>query len=170
MFRPADFNFVADGERRSALAWALLIAGALALAVAADDYAAAAAANERLAGQVERLKRKAKAAPAAVAAPGQKSAPAERRDAAPAPWDSLLREIELAADARVALLSLDTDTAARRTRIVAEAKNIDDALAFAARLRDSPLIDAVVLVGHEARKGHAIPVVGFTLQLDWSAG
>jgi hypothetical protein len=167
----ADFNFVADGERRPVLAWALLVAGALALAVAADDFAAAASDNDRLAGQAEHLKRKAKSTSAAVAAaPGQKSALAERREAPRPPWDSLLSEIELAADARVALLSLDTDAAARRTRIVAEAKTIDDALAFAARLRDSPLIDDVLLLGHEGKKGQAVPVVGFTLQLDWSAG
>lgn len=173
MLRTDAFNFAADRDRLPALAWGLLVAGALAFAFAADGFADANGKNERLAGQVERLKRKAKSM-AAIASAGSSAAPkarmAARSESPRPPWDSLLREIELAADARVALLSLDTDAAAGRTRIVGEAKNIDDVLGFADRLRGSPLVDGVILLGHESRKGHAIPVVGFTLQLDWSAG
>lgn len=185
MTRLADFNFVAVGERLPLPVWVLLVAGAVALVIVADNYATVAADNERLTDRVERFKRKEKSTLAGVsaasaAAPvgaraggdaaGQKSALVTRRDASIPPWDSLLREIELAVDARVALLSVDTDATARRTRIIAEAKTIDDALAFAARLRESPLIDAVLLLAHESKKSQAIPVVGFTLQLEWSAG
>lgn len=177
MAMQADFNFIADGERQSLAAWALLIAGVLVLIATADNFAAAAADNQRLTDQVERFKRKGKSAVAtAVAplaarngAPQQPSASAERRDVPVPPWDSLLREVELAADASVGLLSVDTDVAARHTRIAAEARNIDDALAFAARLRESPLIDGVLLLAHESKKSQAVAVVGFTLQLEWSA-
>lgn len=164
------FNFAASEAPSAPLAWLALVAGALLLAVAADRYAGAATETESLVRQEERLKRKAGAeAPEKVRqAASEKSAPAGRREAAVFPWDILLREVELAADSRVAFLALDTDAAQRRSRIGAEARSIEDALAFAGRLGESPLASRVLLLSHEMKKNHAVPVVGFSLQVDWN--
>jgi hypothetical protein len=166
-----DFNFVADGERPMAIAWVLLVLGAIAMAIVADGFAAASADNEQLLRQAERLQRTSKVSVSADRRKSgeKKSAVATRHDNATFPWDVVLTEVELAFDSRVALLSLDTEAPARRTRLTGEARTIDDALAFAGRLRESPLVREALLVSHEARKDGPVPVIVFTLQIDWSA-
>jgi hypothetical protein len=165
------FDFAVAEASTSPLAWLALIGGSLLFAMAADRYVAAADEHERLVRQEERLKRKAGAAApfAAQSASAEKSVPAGRRDIPSAfPWDEMLREVELAADSRVAFLGLDTDASQRRSRISAEARNIEDALAFAARLADSPLAGKVLLLSHETKKNRPVPVIDFALQVDWS--
>jgi len=165
--RGTDFEFAA-GAGHPWPAWLLCGIGIAAAAFAADGYFAAVDENERLTRQAGRLERKAPAAAVRRAAPAQNSALAGRRNDAAFPWDLLLREVELAVDARVALLNLDTETAARRTRLDAEARSIDDALAFAERLRAAPVVARVLLLSHETRKSPAGAVFGFTMQIDWS--
>jgi hypothetical protein len=169
MFGKDAFNFVVEGERPGALAWLLLAIGVIALGIVADGYAAASADNEQLVRQSERLQRRAKTVAVAErrSAGAQKSAVATRQDKAPFPWDSVLTEVELVADRNVALLSMNTDSSARRTRLTAEARTINDALAFASRLRESPLVREALLASHEARKDGPVPVIAFTLQVDW---
>lgn len=167
--RSRTFDFVATEAATPLLAWIALLAGALLLVLAADGYTAAMEEYERLSRQADKLQRRAKTADlASRSAAAEKSAPAGRRTATPFPWDLVLREIELAADRSVALTSLDTDVALQRTRLVAEARSIDAALAFASRLRATPLASQVLLLTHEAKKDPAGPVVGFSLQIDWS--
>jgi hypothetical protein len=164
-----DVNFVVDGERPGALAWLLLAIGAVALGVVADGFAGASADNEQLVRQAERQQRRAKTVAVAErrGAGAQKSAVATRREQAPFPWDSVLTEVELGADRSIALLSMNTEAPARRTRLTAEARNIDDALAFATRLRESPLVAEALLVSHQARKDGPVAVISFTLQIAW---
>lgn len=185
-----DFNFLVEGERPSLAAWFVLLAGIALLAVAADDYDRLAGDAEQLGRQAERLKRKAKVvAPTPVGRRGtDQCRPSDGRpvDARPDcaenakspagagvpsavafPWDIVLREIEFAADSRIAMLSVETDAPLRQTRIAAEVRNIDDALAFADRLRDSPMVREAFLLSHEAKKGTPVPVLGVTLQVSW---
>ncbi len=165
------FDFAVAEKSTPPFSWLALIGGALLFAMAADRYLAAADEHERLVRQEERLKRKVGAAVPFAMLPvsAEKSAPAGRRDiSSPFPWDEMLREVELAADSRVAFLGLDTDAPQRRSRISAEARNIDDALAFTARLADSPLAGKVLLLSHETKKNRTVPVIDFALQVDWS--
>lgn len=135
--------------------------------MAADQYSALNDERETLARQTGRLERKL-VPPAVKRTPAtQKSALAGRQEIAAFPWETVLRELELAVDSRVALLNLDTDTTTRRTRLDAEARNIDDALGFAERLREIPLARRVLLLAHETRKAPAGAVIGFSLQIDW---
>lgn len=67
----------------------------------------------------------------------------------------------------VALLNLNHEGGSRRLRLQAEARNIDDALAFAERLRKSGRFSEVVLGSHERRKSTGMDVLGFTLQASW---
>jgi hypothetical protein len=167
MRRIADFNFAVASTGYPISAWVLLLAGGLAGVAVAERYGALAEEQESLTRQLGRLERKLKPPVVRRAPVAQKSALAERHEAAPFPWDIVLREIEIAADPRVALLSLDTDMTAARTRLVAEARTIDDALGFAARLRDTPVARRVLLLAHETKKAPAGAVIGFTLQIDW---
>jgi hypothetical protein len=167
MRRIADFNFAVAGTGHPVFAWLLLLAGGVASAMMADKYIDADHENESLVRQAGRLERKAKPPVASRTSVAQKSALAGRREVAPFPWDTALREIELAVDSRVALLNLDTEAVARRTRIDAEARNIDDALGFADRLRASPVVTRVLLLAHETKKAPVGAVIGFTLQIDW---
>lgn len=167
--RAGTYNFVAAEAAIPPLAWVALLAGALLLWAAVDDYTAVAAEQERLTRQADKLQRRARIIATANPPAAEKSAAAGRHEAPPFAWDLVLREIELAADRSVALASLDTDAGQRRSRIVAEARHIDDALAFMARLRATPLASRVLLVAHEAKKDPAGPVVGFSLQIDWEA-
>jgi hypothetical protein len=167
MRRIADFNFAVARYGYPALAWVLLLAGGLASMAVAERYGAIAEEHESLIRQAGRLERKLKPPVVRRAPAAQKSALAERHETGPFPWDIVLREIEIAVDPRVALLSLDTDMTAARTRLVAEARTIDDALGFAARLRDTPVARRVLLLAHETKKAPAGTVIGFTLQIDW---
>lgn len=169
MWGKRDLNFVVEGERPGALAWALLAIGAIALGIVADGFAEANAENEQLLRQSERLQRRTKTVVVAErrSERKEKSAVATRQDQAPFPWDSALTEVELAVDRNVALLSMNTDAAARRTRLTAEARTIDDALALASRLRESPLVRDALLASHEAHREGPVPVIAFTLQIDW---
>lgn len=165
-----SYDFARPEAAVPPLAWLALLAGALLLAAAAYGYAGALDEHERLTRQIDKFERRTRlVAPARkTAAAGTAAASttlAGRAEKQPFPWDLALREIELAVDKSVALTGIDTETDQRRTRIVAEARAIDDALAFVTRLRDTPLVRQAVLLAHERKEGG---VIGFTLQIDWS--
>ena len=164
-----DLDFVPDGERPPAPVWALLVAGAIALAVAADHYTEAGEQGERLQRQSERLQRQ-DGDGTAIRDKGnaKKSAVATRQEQREFPWHIVLTELEMAADSRIALLSLNTEAKSARSQLNAEARSIDDALAFVSRLHESPLVRASYLVAHEAKTSGSEPIVAFSIQVDWS--
>jgi hypothetical protein len=172
MRRMDDMNFVAPARRFSPVAWLILAVGAAAGTLLADLYLAAEETRAGLARQAERLERQLRPTAVAARPMPHKSAPAGRPAQPPAqqafPWDAILREIERATDRRVALLAIDTEAGAGRTRLDAEARSIDDALDFAERLRASPLVERAFLLAHETRTSPAGPVTGFSLQIEWS--
>ena len=164
-----DINLLDDHERPGLASWLVLAVGAVLAGLAADHYLAAVELNEQLTERVEQLGHRAAAAARTHRRQGAepKSAPVVRQAAADFPWELVLRELELAVGDRVAILSLDTDAAALHSRISAEARTIDDALALVSALRSSPIVREAFLLSHEARKGTPVPVIGFTLQVDW---
>ena len=170
MIGKRDCNLLVDHDRPGLPAWILLVAGAIAVAVAIDGYTSATDESEQLARQVERYSRKEKATLSTQArrAKEQKSVVAERHETRAFPWDLVLRETEIATDDRVALLSLETNAGLRKTRVNAEARSIDDALAFVSRLRESPLVREAFLLSHETKKGTPVEVVGFSMEVNWS--
>jgi hypothetical protein len=169
MNRLRVFDFLGTETTTAPIAWLILLAGGWWFANAADDYSAVVEENEQLVRKIDQLQRRVKLASAAVAvdAAGEPT-PSLRHKNESFPWDLVLREIELAADRSVALRSLDTDGGQRRTRIVAETRSIDDALAFVGRLRATPLADKVLLLSHEMKRDAAVQIVGFSLRIDWN--
>ena len=83
------------------------------------------------------------------------------------PWTALFAELESAAGMPVAVLSVDIEARGRNLRLAAEAKAMDDVLAFIERLRQSKRLDDVFLLGHEERKVGASTVIAFTVQANW---
>jgi len=84
------------------------------------------------------------------------------------PWDAVLREIESRSDPAVALLSVEVQGQARTIRITGEAKTMADAVAYVSRLRESQVLTAVFLSGHDEKQADAVTVVRFSLDAKWS--
>jgi len=83
------------------------------------------------------------------------------------PWDLLLHDMEGAVDDSVALLSIEPDVARQQLRITGEARQVDDALAFARRLEGSASLQRPTLTGHHLRQSDGGPVVVFTILTGW---
>ena len=169
MFKQREVNLLGRHEQHPAAAWLLLAAGALTFGLAADRYATASDEGEQLTEKVGRLEERVTAAVDGNRRSGakHKSEATANRSAAPFSWDIVLRELELAADNSVALITLETDAVAAQSRISGEARRIDDALALVDRLRSSPVTREAFLLSHEARKGTPVPVIAFAIQVDW---
>jgi Tfp pilus assembly protein PilN len=166
MRRIADFNFASDRRGYPFLAWLLLLCGSVAQIVIADRYAAAEEAHAVAERRIARLERR--LAPVAAVAPAtQKSALAERRQTPTFPWNEALTALEAAIDRDIALLALESDAAAGTTRLSGEARDIDDILAFAERLRASPAVRRALLAAHDTRQTPAGAAIGFVLQIEW---
>jgi len=170
-----ELDFVKRRRLASPLGLLLLIAGTAAAGVVAMDYLDARAALERVEAQQSRLERQSRQSrgappPKAGAAPARDDAQAASRAVAQLrlPWDALLREIELLADSSVALLSVESQGQARTLRLAGEAKTMADAVAYLARLRESPWIDTAHISGHEERQADGVRVIRFSLEAAWS--
>lgn len=168
-----DLDFVKRRRLASPLGLLLLIAGTAAAGVVAMEYLDARAALERIEVQQSRLERQSRKKaplPKAGAAPVRDDAQAASRAVAQLrlPWDALLREIELLADSSVALLSVEGQGQARTLRLAGEAKTMADAVAYLARLRESPWIDTAHISGHEERQADGVKVIRFSLEAVWS--
>ena len=161
---------------RPFFSWIVLAVGALALALVADSYADRADEVLRLDAQVARLKRQTNS-PQSAKGRNQLAAKerSEQREhellakVSGSDWALPLNAIETALDKDVALIALSQEFSARHIRLWLEARNIDDALAFADRLRASGLFEDVVLTGHETKKSTGVDVLGLTFVLTWKA-
>ncbi|RTL51408.1 MAG: hypothetical protein EKK46_12240 [Rhodocyclaceae bacterium] len=168
-----QLDFTHPPRRAVPMAWVLLVAGAVTFATAADRHADLGDKAEHLNDKIEKLQRRAKSATPvrrqAEAAAKEEGARKENQllGQLESPWDDRLKAVASAADESVALLDFSLDAVAAKARIVAEAKNIDDALAFVARLRQTGRFDQVTLSRHESRKSGGVDVIGFNLQLSW---
>ena len=166
-------NFVRSRGMASPIGFILLIAGIVAMVSVGLDFMDA---REELI-RVERRQAKTKNIAAAARKPAATAASLSTEDKAVdaagatlnLPWDALLRDIETRTGAVVALLSVDALGQSRTLRINGEAKNMTDAAAYVSRLRDSPLLRAVYLSGHEEKQAGAVSVVRFSLDAKWSA-
>ena len=167
--QPLAINFVAAPRLGSAAGWLLLAVGAAARAAVALDALDAREALARAEAQRARLERQLRQpAPTGPGAGPAREAAARAVARLRLPWDALLREIERLADDSVALLSVEAQGQARSLRLAGEAKTMADAVAYLARLRESSLIEAAHLAGHEERQAGGVKVVRFTIEAGWS--
>lgn len=166
-------DFVAP-PRRPFVAWLVLVAGAIMFALAADRHADLQEEAEHLEAQVARLKRQAKFPNQGRRQSGLQAGEQDlRRESDLAiltvgkDWAQPLQALEAAADERVALISLSQESSGRRIRITAEVRQIEDALAFASRLRASGRFTDVLLTGHETKQSDGMEVLSVTFLITW---
>jgi len=84
------------------------------------------------------------------------------------PWNELFRDLEAAGGQGVALLSMQPDAAGRQVRISGEAKNMQAALDYVAKLERSGTLRHVVLTGHDTKQSGAARPVAFSLTAEWA--
>jgi hypothetical protein len=84
------------------------------------------------------------------------------------PWAALFARLEALKVPQVSLLSLQPEAAtARRIRITAEARRLEDALDYVAQAAATPGLANVHLVSHETAAEGERAVLRFALTLDW---
>ena len=84
------------------------------------------------------------------------------------PWVDLFRAVESAGGARVALLSLEPDAQKRTVRVVAEAKDKTDMLAYLSKLNQDRRLINVHLVDHQLQTQVPGQPVRFSAQASWA--
>jgi hypothetical protein len=83
------------------------------------------------------------------------------------PWNSVLEAIESSRLASVALLGMEAQGGTRVLHLIAEAEEIEDVLAYVKKLRASPALHDVFLVGQEDKIVGAVKVIRFTVDATW---
>lgn len=155
--------------RRPRLACILLFgAGVLACATLAFEFQSKLSERD---GLQERL--------SALVHPRRVTTPTAARDTATAaaiekqlwiPWSRLLAELETASQdvaSTVSLLEVQPDPAKHLVRITAEARTLQDALAYLERLQKSPALRYPMLESHELRKDDPEHPIRVKLSAEW---
>lgn len=83
------------------------------------------------------------------------------------PWDALFTTIEQADMKDIALLSLEPNSQKQQVVITAEAKNLQAALAYVARLEMQPALSQVFLQKHSIAETDVSKPVSFTVFAKW---
>ncbi|MRD72974.1 hypothetical protein GH865_06870 [Rhodocyclus tenuis] len=157
----------------SLIGFALLLAGAVCVAVVSLDIDDSEAELADATAHLRRLSRlHAADAPRPNAAtrkgmPPTTAAVAKVLPRLAAPWPALLGELESSAELPAALIGVEIDARTRALRLTGEAKTVDDMLALVERLRASPQLAEVYLQNHEPRSIGATTVIDFTMQAQW---
>lgn len=173
MSRTLHLDFIAVLPRPR-LAWICLLCGVVLLGLAADHYAELEADVAQAETQLSRLQRQHKLQ---LGQRGRSEAGAQQQGAqreqrmldtvARSSWQPQLLAVEAAVSKEVAILSLNQEGTARRLRMAAEARTIDDALAFVERVRSSGRFSEVMLSGHDTHVSTGVEVLGFTVLAAW---
>ncbi|MDM7948589.1 hypothetical protein [Hydrogenophaga sp.] len=166
-------NLLGLSARPSTLGWLLLTAGVMAFAVAWWDYGDASAeqavVQTRLAQKAPAPR--ARATPASVAA-GETQALKMRQVTMAQlslPWARWLGALEALPGHRIALLALDLQGDGATLRLSAEARNMQQALAYLSALRASPEVASAELSAHELVRVGEVDVLRFNIDLRWKA-
>ncbi|WP_288251971.1 hypothetical protein [uncultured Hydrogenophaga sp.] len=171
--KPLHIDFARARPSTSPWAWLVLALGVVGLALALGEYLGAQAqwqqareAHERDAAPAGAA-RTGSRAPAAPASPEVSRAAARAQLALDQPWGRLLAELESRADAPVALLTVEAPGRAAPMRLIAEAREMNHAVAYVESLRGSPLVSTATLASHERREADGVPVIRFIVEIVW---
>ncbi|TSA19154.1 MAG: hypothetical protein D4R74_00160 [Betaproteobacteria bacterium] len=154
----------------------LLLAGALALAIAAWSNEQQVETNNALRLKRDQLAARAQRRQPQEKAPPELTAQLDQAGAAYAQiliaWDELFHSLESSRNGDIALLSLNADAAKREFVLSGEAKDFGALSHFSDTLSASPLFARVALSNHKLSEGAPPIVVKFELTLAWreSAG
>ncbi|HSX94382.1 MAG TPA: hypothetical protein VLG41_15750 [Hydrogenophaga sp.] len=171
--KPLHIDFARARRSTSPWAWLVLALGAVGLALALGEYLGAQAqwqaareAHERVAAPGG-APRGGTRAPVAPTSPEVSRAAARAQRALDQPWGRLLAELESRVDSPVALLTVEAPGRAAPMRLIAEAREMNHAVAYVESLRGSPLVATATLASHERREADGVPVIRFTVEIVW---
>jgi len=163
-----DFDFHTAPKRPKASGLALLLAGAAALAWSAHAWQAARDAEAGLDLRIAALENvRPPAAPRPV--PADAAAQTARAQVASQlawRWQPAFAALASTRNARVALVSLDASQAKSQLKLVAEARTLDDAIAWIGRLQQQPGVRRAALTQHEVRADSAERPLRFVVQVE----
>ena len=168
-----DINWAARPRRLTPMGLLLAAAGLLCVAWVTLDYLELDAQRSSLLARQARLDRAEKGGKRVA----QAAAPLKREDALSAaqidaqlqlPWDALLHALEQRSSKNVALMGLDAQAGARSLHLVAEARNMADALAYVRQLRQAPQLQKIYLSGQEEKQAGTQKLLRFALDASWS--
>lgn len=175
-----SINFAA--EQRSLTAWnpvlglSLLLAGALALGIAAWDYQQQTGEKINLQDQSDVLHQRTQRLRSGDPIPVEMAAQVAQANAAYAliqtPWEEIFTALEAARDKEfgdIALLSVKADAAKRELILTGEAKDFTALSAFTSALSATPVFQNIFLANDKLSAGSPPVVVAFELRLAWRA-
>ncbi|MFN3716934.1 MAG: hypothetical protein ACK4R8_09455 [Thiobacillus sp.] len=166
-----DFDFHDRPRRASPAGLALSLAGALALAWSVQSWQAVRDARTGLAMQIADMQT-ARPVAASRSTPADAAArAAQARIAAQLAfsWQPAFDALAAAQDKRIALVALDASQAKSRMRLTAEARALEDAVAWIARLQTEAGVRSATLVQHEILTDSQERPVRFVVNLELDA-
>jgi len=166
-----DLDFHTAGRYRlDALGVGLLVIGALSVAWVAGQWLTARDAETEQAGALLKLEQR--PAPKRVVSRADSAAQAARERITAqlnAGWQPAFDALAATRSSKIALLSLDAIHAKRQIKLVAEARDLADAVAFIEALQQQPGILRAVLNQHEIETDADQKPVRFQATVEWRA-
>ena len=175
MMRDVEADFLAPPRlRQPAAGLSLLVAALVVAALLASHFASVRRDIDALETRMERAhspeaeRRSRPVVRISSADPAAEIAAAKRLVAhLTAPWSPLFLEIETATRGRIALLGIQPELGSRRVLVSAEARTLDEAIAFADRLRGGRLLRDALIGSHEVQVQDPQRPVRFTVLASW---
>lgn len=167
-----DFDFHAQPRRPSALGVLLALAGGVALASVVGDLQSARATEAGLATRIAALERtQPHAARRIERASDDPDHQARGRIASQLAysWQPAFDALAAARSSKIALLSLEAVQAKSQLKLVAEARQLADAVAYIDVLQQQPGVGRAALIQHELRSDDAQKPVRFTILVELRA-
>lgn len=164
-----DFDFHAQPSRPGKLGMALALAGCVALGWAWNNLQAARATEAGLATRIaalEQARPRAAAKPATRANTAADATQALVRAQLDFSWQPAFDALAAARSSKIALVSLDAVQAKSHIKLVAEARQLADAVEFIEALQQQPGIRRAALTQHEVQSDDPEKPVRFNLLLE----
>lgn len=161
-----DFDFHARPARFSKPGIALALAGAVALGWSWNALQAARAAGAGLALQIAALEQARPRAAARPAARNRDDTPTRVAAQLAYSWQPAFDALAAARSKKIALLSLDATQAKSQLKLVAEARQLADAVGFIDALQQQPGVKRAALFQHEVQADADQRPVRFTVVVE----
>lgn len=164
-----DFDFHLRPARPGKLALALLLAGAAAVGWAWNNLQAARTQLDEVSAQIATLERAQQRTIAKPAARADTSAYTGIAAQLSYTWQPAFDAVAAARSNKIALVSLDAIQAKSQLKLVAEARQLADAIAFIEALQQQPGVRRATLIQHEVQADAVEKPVRFNILVELGA-
>jgi nitrate reductase NapAB chaperone NapD len=163
-----DFDFHAPSARPGVLGIALALAGAATLIAVWSNLQDARATHDALATQIAAIEQKPRAAAKPATRADSIAQVAQTRIAAQLrhSWQAAFESLAAARSSKIALVSLEATQAKAQIKLVAEARQLADALVFIEALQQQPGVKRATLVQHEVQADAEQKPVRFNMLIE----